>query len=69
LGKVDKGVNCSVEGCQNKAVRSIAFKKASEAGLKLSRESRRVYLCKDHYKEFKKARRNMDRIERMRWGP
>lgn len=69
MGKVDKGVNCSVEGCQNKAVRSIAFKKASEAGLRLGRESRRVYLCEDHYKEFKKARRNTDKIERMRWKP
>lgn len=66
---MDKGVNCSVEGCQNKAVRSIAFKKASEAGLRLGRESRRVYLCEDHYKEFKKARRNTDKIERMRWKP
>jgi len=69
LGKVDKGVNCSVEGCQNKAIRSIAFKKAVEAGLRFSRESRRAYLCEDHYKEFKKARRSIDRVERMRWGP
>lgn len=69
MGKVDKGVNCSVEGCQNKAVRSIAFKKASEAGLKLSRESRRAYLCENHYRELKKARRSIDRVERMRWRP
>jgi hypothetical protein len=67
LGRVDKGVNCSVEGCGNKAARSIAFKRASEAGLRLSVESRRAYLCEAHYKEFKKARRNVDRVERMRW--
>ncbi|MEM1554446.1 MAG: hypothetical protein QXJ72_06170 [Thermoproteota archaeon] len=69
MGKVDKGIDCSVEGCLNKAVRSLAFKKASEAGLKLKKESRRAYLCEDHYREFKKARRSMDKIERMRWKP
>jgi hypothetical protein len=69
LGRVDKGVKCSVSGCQADAVRSVAFKRASEAGLRLGGESRRAYLCEAHYKEFKKARRNTDKIERMRWKP
>jgi len=69
LGRVDKGVGCSVEGCQNKAARSVSFKNASEAGLKLSGEGRRAYLCEAHYKEFKKARRSVEKVERMRWKP
>lgn len=69
MGRVDKGVKCSVSGCQAEAVRSIAFKRASEAGLSLGGEARRAYLCEVHYKEFKKARRNTDKIERMRWKP
>ncbi|MEM1557745.1 MAG: hypothetical protein QXR44_04670 [Thermoproteota archaeon] len=64
---MDKGVDCSVEGCQNKAVRSVAFKSASEAGLRMNREAKRAYLCETHYKEFKKARRSIERVERMRW--
>ncbi|MCS7138699.1 MAG: hypothetical protein NZ873_01410 [Crenarchaeota archaeon] len=58
MGKVDKGVECNVEGCRNKALRSVSFKNASEAGLKLNGESRRAYLCEAHYREFKKARRS-----------
>lgn len=69
MGRVDKGIECSVAGCQSDAVRSVAFKKASEAGLRLKGEARRAYLCERHYKEFKKARRSVDRIERMRWKP
>lgn len=69
MGKVDKGVDCSVEGCRNKAIRSLPFKKVSEAGLKLREESRRAFLCEAHYREFKKARKSIDRIERMRWKP
>ncbi|MEM3647134.1 MAG: hypothetical protein QW334_03200 [Thermofilum sp.] len=69
MGRIDKGVKCSVAGCQAEAVRSVASQRASEAGLRLSGEARKAYLCEAHYKEFKKARRSVDRIERMRWGP
>ena len=69
MGRVEKGVKCSVAGCRADAVRSIAFKRVSEAGLRLSGESRRAYLCEAHYREFKKARRSLDKVERMRWKP
>lgn len=69
MGRIDKGVKCSVVGCNAEAVRSVAFGRASEAGLRLSGESRRAYLCEAHYREFKKARRYVDKIERMRWKP
>lgn len=60
LGKIDKGEKCSVSGCEKDAVRSIAAGKVTAAGLKIDTE-RRAYLCKEHYKEFKKATKK-DRI-------
>lgn len=69
MGKVNKGIKCSVSGCQAEAVRSIASGRVSEAGLKVEMKSKRTYLCEMHYREFKKARRESDRIERMRWKP
>jgi hypothetical protein len=53
LGRVAKGVKCSVTGCSNDAVRSLQTDKVKNAGLKVS-EARKTYLCKEHYKEFKK---------------
>ena len=54
MGKVSKGVKCSVEGCEKEATRSLAVEKVTEAGMKVQ-GTRRAYLCKDHYKEYKKS--------------
>ncbi|MGB9787059.1 MAG: hypothetical protein ACP5IE_09305 [Infirmifilum sp.] len=67
MGRVDKGVKCSVEGCDNDAVRSISLEnyKRSGVNLKLKEGTKRVYLCREHYKEYKKNyRRNVWRVER-----
>ncbi|MGQ9478809.1 MAG: hypothetical protein ACUVQ0_02145 [Thermoproteota archaeon] len=69
MGKIGRGVKCSVAGCQAEAVRSIAYKTVVEAGLRLEGEARRAYLCEQHYREFRKARRSVERVERMRWWP
>ena len=53
MGKVGKGVKCSVTGCGEDAVRSVSPVDVSHAGLKVS-TSGRGYLCKNHYKEMKK---------------
>jgi hypothetical protein len=66
LGRIDKGVKCSVEGCGNMAVRSISIDKVASAGLKI-REERRAYLCETHYKEFKKKTRKQRTLEKWRW--
>jgi len=65
LGKIDKGVKCSVSGCEKDAVRSIAAGKVTAAGLKID-EERRAYLCKEHYKEFKKATKKDRTLEKWR---
>lgn len=65
LGKIDKGVKCSVSGCGKDAVRSIAAAKVTAAGLKIATE-RRAYLCKAHYREFKKVTKKDRTLEKWR---
>ena len=67
MGRVGKGVKCSVTGCGNDAVRSLPTGKVTAAGLKVS-ESRRAYLCKQHYKEFKKETKKDRMLEKWRLG-
>jgi len=68
MGKIDKGVKCSVAGCTETAVRSISAEMASEAKLKTV-EARRAYLCKKHYKELKKRLKKNRRLQKWRWNP
>jgi len=65
MGKVGKGVRCTVTGCGEEAVRSVSPVDVSRAGLK-STSSGRGYLCKNHYKELKKKLRKDKELERMR---
>ena len=66
MGKISRGVTCSVEGCSKEAIRSLSFDNVAAAGLKI-REARRVYLCKDHYKELKKATKKEKMLEKWRY--
>lgn len=66
LGKVGKGVNCSVSDCRNAAERSISKEKMSGSGLKVSGE-RRVFLCHDHYKIWKKSTKKDRELDRVRF--
>jgi len=66
LGRVAKGVKCSVVGCDKEAVRSLSKEKVGAAGLKV-REGRRSYLCRDHYKEFKKETKKEKMLEKWRY--
>ncbi len=65
MGRVDKGVRCSVEGCGERAERSLSRDKAS--GLRLSETGRRVYICQKHYKELKKQIKRDKDLEKLRW--
>jgi len=67
MGRIEKGVNCSVPGCKNIAVRSVSGVKAGRSGLPI-KEVRHAYLCKEHYKEFKKNSREERRVEKWRWS-
>jgi hypothetical protein len=66
LGRVDKGVKCSISGCGNQAIRSISAARVRSAGLNAGGE-RRAYLCKEHYKEYKKKTKKDRELERMRY--
>ena len=68
MGRVDKGVNCSIQGCDQTAQRSMSGSKASMAlNLDLDSTSKRIYLCKTHYREWNKASKNERENERARW--
>ena len=63
------GEICGVQGCGKEARRSLSTKKVKEAlpALKLGAESRRVHLCKDHYRQFRKATKQEREVERAAW--
>lgn len=66
MGRVAKGVKCSVVGCDKEAIRSLSTEKVSSAGLRVG-EARRAYLCKEHYKEFKKETKKEKMLEKWRY--
>ncbi len=68
MGRIDKGVKCDVSGCANEAARSISTDKVKHAGLKVSSNEKRVYLCREHYKEFKKKTKKDKTIDKWRYG-
>ena len=66
MGRVKKGVRCSVVGCENEAVRSVSPEQMAGVGLEVG-SVRRVYLCEEHYKFYKKRKRKEKMIEAWRW--
>jgi tetrahydromethanopterin S-methyltransferase subunit H len=68
MGRIDKGVKCSVSGCGKDAVRSLSTEKAKFAGLNVGSGPKRAYLCREHYKEFKKKTKKDKTIDKWRYG-
>ena len=68
MGRIDKGVECDVSGCKNEAVRSLNADKAKKAGLNVSSNEKRAYVCREHYKEFKKATKKDKTLEKWRYN-
>ncbi|MBX5328114.1 MAG: hypothetical protein QHH18_00825 [Candidatus Bathyarchaeota archaeon] len=68
MGRVDKGVKCSVSNCNKEAVRSLSTDKVKAAGLKVGSGEKRAYLCKEHYKEFKKKTKKDKQLEKWRYS-
>ena len=59
---------CSVEGCDGAAHKSLSRKKVTDAlTSSLKTDGRKVYLCKDHYKTYKKATKKERELERLGW--
>ena len=67
MGIVSKGSTCNVDGCENSAVRSLNTKKIEDAGLRLDSSGKKSGLCKEHYKEWKKATKDDRSLERARY--
>ncbi|MEM3695941.1 MAG: hypothetical protein QXQ94_00345 [Candidatus Bathyarchaeia archaeon] len=66
MGRVDKGVKCSVSGCGGEAIRSLSAEKVRSTGLNVGSSERRAYLCKEHYKEYKKKTKKDKMLEKWR---
>lgn len=67
MGRVAKGEKCSVSGCSKEAVRSLSAAKVRSADLNISGNERRAYLCKEHYKEYKKRTKKEKKVEQWRY--
>ena len=68
MGRVEKGVKCIVSGCGSDAVRSVSIDKVKAAGLKVDSGEKRAYLCKEHYKEFKKKSKKDKQLDKWRYN-
>ncbi len=69
MGKVSKGITCSVKGCSNQAVRSLppdAAELLGKNGVEVDTSKRRVYLCDEHYKMYKKLKHKEAKLEKWR---
>lgn len=67
MGRIGKGIKCSVVDCNNNSIRSLSRERVSSSGLKV-REGRRVYLCVVHYKQWKKGTKKVRELDRVRYG-
>jgi len=68
MGRIEKGVKCNVSGCGNEAARSISVDKVKAAGLSVSSKENRAYICKEHYKEYKKKSKKDKTLDKWRFG-
>ena len=67
MGIIAKGAKCSVIGCDKDGVRSLTTSKVEGTGWSISSGSKKTVLCKEHYKEWKKATKDEREIERARY--
>ncbi len=69
--EADDPEKCSVRGCNLPVKRSISAEAVHGAVPSLEfkgKDPRRVRLCKEHYKEYKKATREDRKLDRLSWG-
>ncbi len=67
MGKVRKGIKCTVQGCKETAIRSISADKLGMLNVQSS-QSRRSYLCELHYKEYKRQTKKERMIEKWKFN-
>jgi hypothetical protein len=63
----DDEATCLVPGCGGVAVRNLSLAEARKAFATLPEEGRRAPLCRDHYKEWKKATKEARTLDRLGW--
>jgi thymidine kinase len=66
MGRIDKGVKCSV--CGKEGERSLSVDKVKAAGLNVGSADKRAYLCKDHYKDYKKKTKKDKTLDKWRYS-
>jgi hypothetical protein len=67
MGVVSKGAKCSVDGCDQNGARSLNTVKVERAGLRVTSTGKKSFLCKEHYKEWKKESKDDRDLERARY--
>ena len=67
MGIIAKGAKCNVIGCDKDGIRSLTTAKVEGTGLSISGSSKKTVLCKEHYKEWKKATKEDRDVERARY--
>ncbi len=56
--------SCNVSGCDNESTRSMSRKKVeSSTELTLAGDGKRIGLCKEHYRKYKKATKEDRKLE------
>jgi hypothetical protein len=60
---------CDVSGCEEKVKKAVSYKKIQNAlpNLKFDKPGKRVHLCKNHYKDFKKVTKTERKLEKLTW--
>ena len=58
---------CAVRGCASPPVRHLALAEAKRAFDDLPEKGRRAPLCREHYREWKKATRESRKLDRLGW--
>jgi hypothetical protein len=58
---------CIVPGCGAPSVRRLALAEARKVFGQLPEKGRRAPLCRDHYREWKKATKSARQLDRLGW--
>ncbi len=58
---------CAVRGCGEPSVRHLSLTEAKKGLPDLPEQGRRAPLCREHYKQWKKATREERKLQRLGW--
>jgi hypothetical protein len=64
-GEPESPDRCVVPGCGGEAIRHLALAEARRAFPELGEKGRRAPLCRDHYRQWKKATKESRKLDRL----